>query len=64
MYVANNLADCEARRELMLKSLQVFVQQGIEAKIASDKADITHKVSSSLCNTNVFSLVCLSHIII
>jgi len=43
-YVAQELTDSEARQELTLKSLQLFVQQGIEAKRASDKADITHKV--------------------
>ena len=47
VYVAHQLADSEARRELLLKSLQLFVQQGIEAKKASDKADITHKVISA-----------------
>ena len=34
----------------MLKALQLFVQQGIEAKRASDKAEVlyTHKVRVSL----------------
>ena len=55
LYVANKLKDCEARRELMLKSLQLFVQQGIAAKKASDKADATHKVK----DRQTYMLPCL-----
>ena len=44
VYVANHLRENEERQELMLKSLQLFVQQGIEANKASDRADATHKV--------------------
>ena len=46
VYMANHLQESEERQELMLKSLQLFVQQGIEAKKASDRADATHKVFS------------------
>ena len=46
VHVARHLQDGEQRYELMMKALQVFVQQGIEAKRASEKADVqtTHKV--------------------
>ena len=48
MHVARHLQDGEQRYELMMKALQVFVQQGIEAKRASEKADVqtTHKVKA------------------
>lgn len=44
VYVAKHLQDQEESRKLMFKSLQLFVQQGIDAKKASDKADASHKV--------------------
>lgn len=46
MHVARHLQDREQRYELMMKALQVFVQQGVEAKRASEKADVhsSHKV--------------------
>ncbi len=47
VYVANHLEDKEEGLKLMRKSLQLFVQQGIEAKKASDKADATHKVGET-----------------
>lgn len=43
VYVASHLQDKEECQKLMLKSLKLFVQQGIDAKKASDK-DVTHKV--------------------
>lgn len=50
VYVAKHLESKEESQKLMLKSLQLFVQQGIEAKKASDKADASHKVSEpELC---------------
>lgn len=46
VHVARHLQDREQRYELMMKALQVFVQQGVEAKRASEKADVhsSHKV--------------------
>lgn len=44
MYVANQLQDKEECEKLLFKSLQLFVQQGIDAKKGSDRADATHKV--------------------
>ena len=47
VHVATNMEDNEKRYELMLKSLQLFVQQGIEAKKASERAEVfgSQKVS-------------------
>ena len=47
VYVAHHLKDQKEGEKLMRKSLQLFIQQGIEAKKASDKADATHKATSS-----------------
>lgn len=46
LHVAQHLQDTEQRYELMLKAMQLFVQQGIEAKRASERADAqsSHKV--------------------
>ena len=48
VHVARHLQDGEQRYELMMKALQVFAQQGIEAKRAGEKADVltTHKVKA------------------
>ena len=43
-YVARHLDDQEQRHELLLKTLQLFIQQGIGAKRASDSAQSSHKV--------------------
>ena len=48
MHVATTLKDVEQCYELMLKSLQLFVRQGIEARKASERAEAlsSHKVCS------------------
>ena len=43
-FLARYLGDGEQRRELLLKTLQQFIQQGIMAKKASDSTQSTHKV--------------------
>ena len=43
-FLARYLGDGEQRRELLLRTLQQFIQQGIMAKKASDSAQSTHKV--------------------
>lgn len=47
VYMAKHMEDQEERQKLLVKTLQLFVQQGIEAKKASDKADASHKATSS-----------------
>lgn len=46
VHVATHLKDKQQRYELLDMSLQLFVQQGIEARRASERADATssHKV--------------------
>ena len=58
VHVARHLQDGEQRYELMMKALQVFVQQGIEAKRASEKADVqtTHKVKHWCWHVNIHLL--------
>ncbi|CAI8048545.1 Phosphatidylinositol 4-kinase alpha [Geodia barretti] len=46
-FLARYLGDGEQRRELLLKTLQQFIQQGIMAKKASDSTQSTHKATSS-----------------
>lgn len=49
IHVAEHLDDSEKRYDLLCRSLKLFVQQGIEAKRASERADAssTHKVHPS-----------------
>ena len=58
VHVARHLQDGEQRYELMMKALQVFVQQGIEAKRASEKADVqtTHKVKALVLTCYLLTL--------
>lgn len=52
-FIARYLDDTEQRRDLLLKTLQLFIQQGITAKRAIDTAQSSHKVgcvSSGLSN--------------
>ena len=46
IHVAKHLEDKEKRYDLLCRSLKLFVQQGIEAKRASERAEApsTHKV--------------------
>ena len=46
IHVAEHLEDKEKRYDLLCRSLKLFVQQGIEAKRASERAEApsTHKV--------------------
>ena len=44
IFVARHLDDTDRRRDLLLKTLQLFIQQGIVAKSASDTAQSSHKV--------------------
>lgn len=46
-FLARNLDNSEQRIELLLKTLQLFIQQGIAAKRASDSAQSSHKVCTS-----------------
>lgn len=48
IHVAKHLEDKEKRYDLLCRSLKLFVQQGIEAKRASERADAssTHKVNN------------------
>ena len=46
-FLARYLDNEEQRRELLLKMLQLFIQQGILAKKASDSAQSSHKVRPS-----------------
>ena len=43
-YVARHLDDSDQRQDLLLKTLQLFIQQGIAAKRASDTTQGSHKV--------------------
>lgn len=45
-FIARYLDDTEQRRDLLLKTLQLFIQQGITAERASDTAQSSHKVGS------------------
>ena len=49
VHVARHMRDAEQRCELLLRTLQLFVQLGVEAKRASERADAqsTHKATSS-----------------
>ena len=56
VHVATHLKDKQQRYELLDMSLQLFVQQGIEARRASERADATssHKVCCEiLCIVNL-----------
>ena len=46
-FLTRYLGDGEQRRELLLRTLQQFIQQGILAKKASDSVQSTHKVRPS-----------------
>ena len=50
IHVAKHLEDKEKRYDLLCRSLKLFVQQGIEAKRASERAEApsTHKVNNLL----------------
>ena len=43
-FIARYLDNTDQRRDLLLKTLQLFIQQGITAKKASDTAQSSHKV--------------------
>ena len=47
-FLARYLGNGDQRKELLLRSLQLFIQQGIRAKKASDSAQSSHKVCLSL----------------
>ena len=58
-FVARYLDDVEQRRDLLLKALQLFIQQGISAKRASDTAQSSHRVCSvCVCDTVCSSVSC------
>ena len=52
LHVAQHLEDREQRYELMMKALQVFVQQGIEAKRAGEKAHTSKVLEQILINAH------------
>ena len=61
LHVAKHLSGVEQRHDLMLRALQLFVQQGIEAKKASDRADApsSHKVGDrALVEEHLLGVYC------